>query len=407
MTERRLLTDVYLVTCPPPISGERRIWDTEVIGFCARLYASGKKVFCLKHRVDGQARWITIGPFESPWTATLARAHARELLLKNVEKSLSDDVPSRGLTVRSLVELYFQVAPRERLDKRQSSWRLEELNLKRHLLPALGERHAEELSRADIIDFIRKISEGNAAYFDRSGKRGGHILRGGPGCAEIVLRNTRTLLYWAQDKKIISHNPAQRIFLPRRAPQARSLSLSECKRLLSCLSDLEASERISNPVAAAIRLLLLTGARLTEIIGLRWSEVDFRTKRLVLPPERSKTGGKSGARYIPLNAYSIEILNNLPRSQAHVFPGRKADTHLRFFRRAWSVLIAESGIGRLRVHDLRHTFASISMQNGESLMGISRILGHRSINTTQYYLHVTESASSQISERTANLFFNS
>ena len=135
---------------------------------------------------------------------------------------------------------------------------------------------------------------------------------------------------------------------------------------------------------AAIRLLTFTGARKSEILTLRWDWVDFENKRLNLPD--SKTGEKS----IYLNAPALEVLSNIPRMQGNPFVivGAKPGQRLVNIQKPWNRVRIDAGMPDLRLHDLRHTFASIAVMGGMSLPMVGALLGHKNARTTQRYAHL-------------------
>ncbi len=166
---------------------------------------------------------------------------------------------------------------------------------------------------------------------------------------------------------------------------------------------MELSRDIHPRFAAAIRLLLFTGARKSEIMGLKWTEIDFDHHRLVLSPERTKTGGRVGERHIPLSSAAVGVLEQIPRTSAWVFTaGRRMNGHARGLQKVWVTVREHAGLGALRVHDLRHTFASLSLANKESLVLISRVLGHTSTRMTERYLHTDDADMQGLVQRTAD-----
>ncbi len=164
---------------------------------------------------------------------------------------------------------------------------------------------------------------------------------------------------------------------------------------------MEDGGRITPWIAAAVRLLLFTGARLSEILTLRWSEVDFDNGLLRLPD--SKTGAKTI--YLPPPA--IEVLRTLPRidGDPHVICGAKSGAHLVNLEKPWRQVRKAADLGDVRLHDLRHTFASVAARNGLSLPVIGALLGHSQPATTARYAHPSadplREAASRIAEEIA------
>jgi integrase len=272
-------------------------------------------------------------------------------------------------------------------------------------VPLIGQVALVDLTRDHIARMIADVASGVPARVVKTGRQGGIRVRGGPGSAEVVFRNTRTMFFWAQSKNLIASNPATRIQLPKRAAVARSLTLEEARKLLSVLDKLEAAGKITVPRASAIRVLALTGARRSEICEMRWTEIDFNRRVIVLPPNRTKMGNKTGGRRIPINETVVAILHNLERTSEYVFPKRgDLQKPICGLQSAWVILCKAAALGHLRIHDLRHTFASLALDNGENIAAISSVLGHSTIQMTQRYLHVHDGAGGRLADRTGKLF---
>jgi integrase len=140
--------------------------------------------------------------------------------------------------------------------------------------------------------------------------------------------------------------------------------------------------RFDSAAVAAVRLLMFTGCRLREILHLKWSEVDFERGLLFLGD--SKTGKKS----IVLNAPALAILQGLPDRGAYVIPGDLPDAPRSDLKRLWSAVTARSDLAGVRIHDLRHTFASYGAGGGLGLPIVGKLLGHTQAATTARYAHL-------------------
>ena len=173
----------------------------------------------------------------------------------------------------------------------------------------------------------------------------------------------------------------------RTAPRERFLSADELRRLGFVLDHAEDRQ------AAAIRLLLFTGARSSEIAGLRWDWI--RETRAVLLD--SKTGPKT----IQLPTPARAVLASLPRDGAFVFPNRKGDGPIPDLAKRWLKLRALAGLEDARIHDCRHTWASQGIMNGVGLPAVGRLLGHRRLATTAIYAHLDDSTLQAAAEKAA------
>ena len=164
----------------------------------------------------------------------------------------------------------------------------------------------------------------------------------------------------------------------------RFLTPEELARIGRTLENAPAERLASRHAAAAIRLLVLTGGRRNEILGLAWDDLDFETGEMRL------ADSKTGARIVPLPAAVVDVLRDLPRVDGNpwVFPGKKKGTHQVNINDSWSRVRERAGLEGVRLHDLRHTFASRALAIGEGLPMIGDLLGHRQVNTTARYAHL-------------------
>ena len=230
----------------------------------------------------------------------------------------------------------------------------------RYLLPFFGTMRVAEIGRADV-----------RRWFDS--------LSGTPGNANRTLPVLSVMLRQAElwELRPQGSNPCRNMRRYRTAPRERFLSLDELKRLGFVLEHAEDKQ-----AAAVVRLLLFTGARSSEITGLRWDWI--RGTRAVLPD--SKTGPKA----IQLPPPARVVLNALPRTGPFVFPNRKGDGPMTGLGYRWSKLRALAGLDGVRIHDCRHTFASHAAMSGLDLYTVGRLLGHADTGSTERYAHLAD-----------------
>jgi integrase len=194
-------------------------------------------------------------------------------------------------------------------------------------------------------------------------------------------------------------NPVRHVEKYRENRIERYLSAQEIERLETVLSEAEKESSEGPFVLAAIRLLLCTGARLGEILTLKWDYVDLDRAVIGLPD--SKTGRKT----IYLNSLAIELLTSLPRVEGNefVFVGNRKGAHLVNIRKPWYRIRKLAGIEDARIHDLRHTFASIAVSAGSTLPLTGKLLGHRKSATTERYAHLTDDPVRAANEKVAEV----
>jgi integrase len=207
---------------------------------------------------------------------------------------------------------------------------------------------------------------------------------------------------WAVSHELMDTNPAKGVQVAKTRKLERFLSDAEASKLLAMLSDRTATGAMNRQHADVIRLLLFTGARKSEVLGLRWSEVDLLRNRLSIPPERTKCGSHNGIRRIPLGTPARDILRKIERSSEYVFPADRngRSGHMTGIQKTWKQVCDLCGLGNMRLHDLRHSFASFAIANGESIFLISNVLGHSTTRMTERYLHLRDEDVRGLAERT-------
>lgn len=396
-TARITKRTVDAVVTPTTEDGEARVWDTDLKGFFLRVYPSGRRVYALKYRLGPLQRIFTIGVHGSPYTPEMAR-DAADAALRRVadgeDPATIKKEEREALTVSALIDRYLEDGPATKPSKRASTWANDGSNLKRHILPLLGRKVAKAVSKAEAAKAIRDITIGKTAADEKSEKlRGRAIVRGGAGVARRTLTTTAAMFAWGIEHGLVKANPFTSVKLSAAPVRERFLSREEAGRLLDALNTVEAEKVVNPAFCDAIRLLLLTGARKTEILGLTWSEVDIVRKVLLLPPERTKAGGQNGERRIILSPPALAILAKRRPAKVKpadfVFPASKGDGHIIGVRRAFAKACARAGLDGVRIHDLRHSFASFAVADGASLFLIGKLLGHASARTAERYAHLS------------------
>lgn len=382
-----------------PAEGEVRVWDTELKGFHLRAWSSGRKVYALRYRLGaGAPRTLTIGVHGSPWTPDTAREEA-DRALRDVkdgkDPAAAKKAAREAMTVAQLIDAYVTDGPATKPAKRASTWENDASNLNRHIRPLIGRKVANLVTKADAAKAIRDISEGRTAYEAKSEKKRGRIVvTGGAGVARRTRITAAAMFSWGVEHGLVTANPFTSVKLATAPKRERFLSREEAGRLLDALTSMVAEKALAPTFADAIRLLLLTGARKTEILGLRWSEVAFERNSLVLPPERTKAGGSTGERRIVLSPPALAILNGRKPEGAKpddfVFPALKGEGHAIGIRRAFGRVCKVADITPApRIHDLRHSFASFAIADGASLFLVSKLLGHAASQVTERYAHLS------------------
>ena len=344
------------------------IRDSELPGFGVRRQM-GDPFYFLQKRINGRIRWVTIGRHGAPWTPELARKEALRLLGAIVSGDDPAKVREQQLENPTLAEAveFFTADHDPRLKPTtQEKYRI---LFTLHIVPALGTVRVADIKRSDILRFHSRLA-------------------GKPSTANYCVAMLSKLMSWCEDRGFRPEqtNPCRTIKKFRETKRQRYLTSEEFARLGRVLDDFALRNEESLFSVAAIRLLLLTGARVSEILTLKWSYVDFERRLLTLPD--SKTGPK----FIRLNAPAIGVLQSLPtvRGNPFVIIGRREGARLINLQKPWRRIRAAANLPDVRMHDLRHSFASVAAASRGSLPMIGKLLGHNHPLTTARYAHLAD-----------------
>jgi integrase len=371
-----------LIDAARPGSVRHVIWDSEVVGFGLTVERSGSKSYILKYRHRGQQRWFTIGKHGSPWTVDQARKRALELqgeIVRGHDPAASKQADRHGLTVNELCALYLREGSSH---KKRSTLAVDRGRIECHIKPLLGGRRVDAVTRADVEQMRDSIKAGKTATA-ATGKVGSSP-RGGAGVATQTVALLSAIMSFAVSRGLRAGNPCHGVKRQPTRKMTRFLSEAEIGRLAGALDGYSLCGG-NVYAAAAIRLLLLTGCRRGEVLLLRWDAVSIEQRCLNL------ADSKTGAKKVYLNAPAVVILQVLPRidGNPYVIAGEHG-THLQSLDKVWRAVRAAAGIPDCRLHDLRHSHASIGVSGGASLPIISKLLGHATPSMTARYSHLSE-----------------
>jgi integrase len=390
-----------------PSSKDYFIWDDTLTGFGVRVQRTSVKSYVVKYRAGSgrgaPTRRVTLGRVGT-LTPDEACTRARKMLgavANGADPAALKAAERRASTLRELAEIFLAEhveAKRKRTTAAHYRGLLENV-----VLPELGNRKAEQMTPSDIAKLHTK-------------------MRKRPYQANRMLAVVGALYVFAGKRKLVpfGFNPARGIEKFPEKTHERLLAAEELSRLGDAVREAETvglpyeidvtkptakhapkegrrRTKIGPHAAAAIRLLILTGARLREILHLQWEQVDLERGLLLLPD--SKTGKKA----IVLNAPAIDIPANLPRVGTYVIAGQAAGTDedkpRADLNRPWRAIMKRAGLNRLRLHDLRHTHASVGAGLGLGLPIIGKLLGHTQPSTTARYAHLDNDPLRRASER--------
>lgn len=367
MSVQKLSDDLVATLVCPPGRAHIEIFDTLMRGLYVDVLANGRMAFRVRYRLDGKKRAHTLGNARLLTVAEardLARIALRKVIAGGDPKAV--DLPIDGPTIE-----YFytrQYLPYVKSYKR--SWDTDETMIRNHLIPALGDRAMGSLIPPDIARVVEAMRSRNYAA--------GTINR-----VLVLLRYGYTLaLRWHIDG--VDSNPAKELKNLREDNKIeRYLTPEQTTRLL------EAVRSSLNPLLADIvAFLLFTGARKREALDARWQDIDWRQKLWRIP--RTKSGK---VRHVPLSSGALKLLRELKEKAdpaiAHVFANPRTGLPFVSIFYSWNTARIEAGLPELRIHDLRHSFASFLVNAGRSLYEVQELLGHADIRTTSRYAHLS------------------
>lgn len=349
--------------------------DTEVRGFGVRRQM-GAPAYFLRKKIHGRDRWIVIGTHGAPWTADKARREAERLV--GLIAAGKDPSPAQeALDNPTIAQATEHFMAEHGTHLKPTSRDKYEILLRLHILPAVGHVGVADFKRADVMKLHAHLAKkaSTANY-----------------CVAILSK----LMSWCEERGLRPEqtNPCFRVKKFRETKRQRYLSQEEMARLGEVLDEVSAQSEESLFATAAIRLLLFTGARVGEILTLQWSFVDFERMVLLLPD--SKTGQKQ----IILNEPAAEVLRSLPRLAGNPFViiGRRAGARLINLQKPWRRIRKLAGIPDVRMHDIRHSFASVGAAQRGSLPMIGKLLGHNHTMTTARYAHLADDPLRQLNQ---------
>ncbi|GAB4227946.1 MAG: site-specific integrase [Methyloligellaceae bacterium] len=384
------LTERYAKTAEGRPGRDTLIFDEGLAGFGLCVYASGRRAFVLIYRLNGRQRRYTIGSWPE-WSVTAAREEAKALK-RQIDRG-DDPLGARqeareAPTVSELIDRYIvehtcNLSPRSASDQKSMLRKLVE--------PEWGSRKAAEITPADVERLLNKIAQGRARPHKAKpkGKRRKPLAppKPTPVRANRVGEVLRKMFNLAVAWGIRPDNPAASF--TRRVENEREvfLSLEEIDRLAKVFED-----HPNKRAADIVRMLLLTGARLGEVRQARFEQFNLELAIWTKPAATTK---QRKTHRLPLSPEAVEFVRMRRRAVDDpdcpwLFPGDAEGKPVQEIRRFWDDCRKRAELPNVRLHDLRHTFASLLVSGGMSLPMIGRLLGHTQAKTTQRYAHLMD-----------------
>ena len=389
MPERIKLTEKVLRDATPVHGRDYQIFDSELRGFAVCIYRGGGRAFTLDYRHAGRPRRMTFGRWPE-WSVAAARERAKEL--RRAIDAGADPLAERAAQraaprVSDLIERYCaehlpKLSARSAVDQRSA--------LTKMVAPVWGRKLVTEITPTDVDKLLTKIAEGRARPHKEKPNNRARKLQGPkptPVRANRIGEVLRKMFTLAVQWGWCEENPAQRFHRRIETPRERFLSKEEIARLAAALESAE-----DRRAAHIIQLCMLTGARLGEVRQARFEQFNLEHMSWSKPPTLTK---QRRAHRVPISEEAATIVRQrrllVPKGVPWLFPGDTPGQPVLEVRRFWARIQRECEIEDVRIHDLRHTFASLLVSGGASLEMVGKLLGHSQMQTTLRYAHLMDS----------------
>ncbi len=370
------------VAALPADGRDRIVFDAGAAGFGVRVTPAGLKIFLAQARMAGRVRRVTVGT----WPEKSVKA-AREEALDAVRAMHRGEDPrancaarareaeAEQTTVAKFAERWLAEYVRPKLKPRTVA-DYERL-IEQRINPTFGRLPVNAVRKEDVLKFHAEMSST-------------------PRRANYAVATFRALMSYAEDCGLRPPmtNPARRIKMYRERSRERFLSEAEIGQAAEAITAAERDKKIGPHGAAGLRLALFTGARSGELTAAQWSHIDWDRKLIRLPDSKTNE-----PRTIHLSDAAIEVLKTLPRIGKFIVAGAGGDEAYKNLSRAWIITREYAGLQDVRLHDLRHSYASLAAARGVSLQMIGKLLGHRVPATTQRYAHLARDAVAAVNDQ--------
>lgn len=354
--------------------------DNVVPGFKARR-PNRHVLYGMNMRIAGRMRWITIGS-EIEWTPDQARSEAeriRGLKRQNVDVAAERDRRKATLTLAAATDRFLKEHVALKLRPRTAK-HYEEM-MHRLVLPSLGKHRLDSIAPADVAGWHSSLAST-------------------PTQANRALAILSSLMGWAGRLRLMTGQPCVGLTPYREQPVNRYPTHTEIARIARTMDELVAECALNPVFAAGVKVVMMTGARRSEIFEAEWPWLDAERRCLTLPDS------KTGAKVIALPAVALDLILGQPRLAGcrWIFPSTKTNRPFVNFTAQWKPVLERAGVGPWRLHDMRHGFASAAIAAGASLYIVGKQLGHAKAATTGRYAHISDEPKHALAEMVAALF---
>lgn len=379
MVEKIRLTKTSVEAITPPAAGELLVWDSDLKGFGVRVSAAGRRTYFIYGRTKAGRQVKAKVGVHGQITAEKARSNARIEIGKltagqdpaqeRIEAKRAEAKRLGALTMAELCDKY--LTEYAEVHKRESSIR-DDRSIAKMVKAKFGSRKVEEITHDDIASFHASLKSRPAR------------------ANRVIAMMSKMFSLAVQQWKLRPDNPVKGVQRYQEEPRERYLQADELGRLSKALTD------STNATSAnAVRLLLLTGARRGETLSATWEQFDREPGVWIKPSAHTK---QKKEHRVPLSPPALQLLDEMrklnadrkPSPSPYVFPGRGRDEPLTDIKKFWASVCKTANISGVRLHDLRHTYASVLAGSGYSLPIIGALLGHTQAATTQRYSHLAD-----------------
>ena len=381
MSSKTLKLTKAIIADAAAAAKEYTVWDSEVGRLGLRVLPTGRKSFIFQYRMGRVSKKITIGPCDLSLSVVRGLAlEAAAKVARGIDPGQERDDLRNRITMAALTERFD--AAHITFHVKDSTAREYRRAIQLYILPAFGTMHVADVTRSQIHAFHQRMKD-KPTQANRT--------------LEILSKMFNLAEEWGYREP--GTNPRKGVKKYPENKRERFLSAAELGRVFEVLAEME-TERIEMPAAiAAVRLLMLTGCRLNEVMTLLWNDVDLQVGLLRL------RDSKTGRRNVQLGEAAINVIRSINRIEDNpwLLTGKVEGGRLTDLQPFWQRVRARAGLNDARIHDLRHTFASIAVAGGVPLYSVGKLLGHASMQTTARYAHLSEGTMRIAADRVSSL----
>ncbi len=388
MPKRQKLTEKLVKDAIPAEGRDYQIFDTELRGFAVCIYRSGGRAFTIDYRHAGRQRRMTFGRWPE-WSVSAARARAKELrrdIDAGYDPLAERDELREQPRIRDLIDRYLEEHA-SKLAKTNASD--QQSMLEKLVAPHWANKLVIEITKSDVDKLLTKVAEGRARPHKAKPNNRARKLQGAKPTpiranrlGEVLRKAFNLSIEWGWR----DDNPANGFYRRVESPRERFLTKPEIDRLAAALDKAD-----DQRAAGIIRICMLTGARVGEVRQSRFEQFNLD---LMIWTKPAATTKQRKMHRVPISEDVAAIVRQrkliVPETSPWLFPGDVPGQPVIEIRRFWKTIQREAQIEDVRIHDLRHTFASLLVSGGASLEMIGKLLGHTQMQTTQRYAHLLD-----------------